>query len=188
MKIHVSTLCTLSLLFAHTAYTTVNVIGTEQQYQDAVMNNANPVVVVFSATWCPACQTVKGPFEELSNEAELASISFASVDVDTLPALAKENVAQGVPTFVLIDRGVKKNSFAGALPKDSLRATIKDTLLSGTQHDDMQQPESTALPAQPRSEPVGILSSITGFIAMIFCKIKAILSGILAKIAGIFGR
>lgn len=56
------------------------------------------VVVQFGAPWCGPCRTMKPRVDEIS--ASFPSMTFAYVDIDDSPLLAKEMGIMAVPTVI----------------------------------------------------------------------------------------
>jgi len=64
-------------------------ITSTQQFEQEVLNSANPVFVDFWATWCGPCQMVSPIVEELAKEYE-DKVNFVKVDVDQNKELASK--------------------------------------------------------------------------------------------------
>ena len=56
----------------------------------------------FWATWCGPCKVMNPIIEDLSNDPELSTITFVSVDVDDQPELAGQFRVNSIPTFLVI--------------------------------------------------------------------------------------
>lgn len=74
--------------------------------------NGLPLLVDFSATWCPPCQKLKPIFHELGEQYR-DRVNFVSIDTDDMPALAQRYDIQNIPCLIymtpegkILDRSV----------------------------------------------------------------------------------
>ena len=89
-----------------------------------VPTNGKPMIVDFSATWCPPCQKLKPIFAELEKEFE-GRINFLTVDTDENPTLAQSYGVQSIPMLVFINKdGQIQNTIVGFQNRDQLLAAI----------------------------------------------------------------
>ncbi|WP_302314743.1 co-chaperone YbbN, partial [uncultured Muribaculum sp.] len=62
-----------------------------------------PVVVDFSATWCPPCKQFKPIFHKLAKKYK-GKVNFIYVDIDKAPQLAEQYGVTSVPTILFVDK------------------------------------------------------------------------------------
>lgn len=74
----------------------------EQNFSNFVAEN-DTSLVMFGATWCRPCKTVKPAFNKLANQT--SGVRFAYCDVEEAPDRTISLGIQGVPTFVLFKNG-----------------------------------------------------------------------------------
>ena len=85
-----------------------------------------PVIMDFSATWCPPCQQFKPIFEEAKDRYSRQS-EFKSIDVDAEKELAQQFNITSIPAIVFIDaEGNEINRIIGFTDKDSFDKAIND--------------------------------------------------------------
>jgi thioredoxin 1 len=95
---------------------------------DALVLRAElPVLVDFTADWCPPCKMIKPVLAELS--AELAGrLVVAELDVDVNPRTAQAAGVLGMPTLNLYVGGQVVTQVVGARPKSALMRAIAEHL------------------------------------------------------------
>lgn len=85
-----------------------------------------PVIMDFSATWCPPCQQFKPIFEEAKDRYS-GQIEFKTIDVDAEKELAQQFNITSIPAIVFIDaEGNEINRIIGFTDKDSFDKAIND--------------------------------------------------------------
>ncbi|MDE6227573.1 MAG: thioredoxin family protein [Muribaculaceae bacterium] len=93
-----------------------------------ISENGLPMVVDFSATWCPPCQELKPIFEQLKDE-YIGSVDFVTVDVDSVPQLAQKYDIHNIPALVYISRdGKELYRTIGFIPGDSIKKVVSQYL------------------------------------------------------------
>jgi thioredoxin 1 len=94
---------------------------TEQNF-DSVVAEHDLLVVDFWAPWCAPCQTFNAIVDKLDEE--LVDISFAKINIDEQPELAKEFDVQSVPAVMILRTQTVVFAQSGLLPADALRELI----------------------------------------------------------------
>jgi thioredoxin 1 len=75
-------------------------------------------VFYFTADWCQPCKKVRPIVDELSRD--LFPNTFQIINVDLEMELCKKFEVSSVPTFVLIENGIKINRITGSQTKEKL--------------------------------------------------------------------
>ena len=89
--------------------------------------NNRPMIVDFSATWCPPCKQLKPIFKKLAEEFK-GRIDLVTVDVDENPELAQAYGVTNIPCLVFINKdGQVQNTLVGFQNRDQLLGTINTT-------------------------------------------------------------
>lgn len=89
--------------------------------------NSLPMLVDFSAEWCPPCRQLKPIFAELKEEYK-GKIDFVTINVDSMPELSKRYNIQNIPAIVFIaPDGQEVNRVIGFHDKDEMKAEITKT-------------------------------------------------------------
>lgn len=92
-----------------------------------IIQSEKPVLVDFHATWCGPCKMMSPILKEVKEELGDA-ITIIKVDVDKQPDLAQALSVQGVPTFVLFQRGNPLWRQSGAMSKAQLKKVVASYL------------------------------------------------------------
>ena len=105
----------------------VNEITSQQEFEQQVLNSANPVFVDFWAEWCGPCRIVGPVVEELSNEYG-DKINFVKVNVDENNELAQKYNVFSIPTLAIFKDGQVVSQKTGAASKESFKTMIDSSL------------------------------------------------------------
>ncbi len=101
----------------------VKEIASTQQFEQEVLNSANPVFVDFWAEWCGPCKAVSPTVEEVSKDYD-GKVDFVKVNVDQNNELASKYNVLSIPNLVIFQNGKVIAQTAGAASKDKIKAYI----------------------------------------------------------------
>jgi thioredoxin 1 len=99
---------------------------TDDSFQAEVLESEQPVLVDFTAAWCPPCRVMKPVLAELA--AERDDLRVVQIDVDEHQAAAARYEVLSMPTFVLFRGGAPVLRLVGARPKRRLVAELAEAL------------------------------------------------------------
>jgi thioredoxin 1 len=99
---------------------------TQNTFTAEVLESERPVLVDFTAAWCPPCRVMNPILEEMAADRE--DLKIVSVDTDTEQALAVEYGVLGMPTFMLFRDGAPIQSLVGARPRKRLELELQEAL------------------------------------------------------------
>ena len=105
----------------------VNEIKSSQQFEQEVLNSANPVFVDFWAEWCGPCRSVSPIVEELSSEYS-KKVNFVKVNVDQNGELTQKYNVFSIPTLAIFKNGEVVSQKVGAATKESFKTMIDSSL------------------------------------------------------------
>ncbi len=104
-----------------------NEIKNSQQFEQLVLNSANPVFVDFWAEWCGPCRSVSPVVEELSTEYD-GKVDFVKINVDENGELAQKYNVFSIPTLAIFKNGEVVSQKVGASTKESFKTMIDGAL------------------------------------------------------------
>lgn len=99
---------------------------TDDSFHQDVLESELPVLVDFTAAWCPPCRAMKPVLSELA--AERGDLRVAQLDVDEHQRAAAEYGVLSMPTFILFRGGQPVLRLVGARPKARLARELDEGL------------------------------------------------------------
>lgn len=97
--------------------------ATDASFDELLAIDERPVLVEFSAAWCPPCRAMPPILDALAR-AHADSIRVITVDEDDAPDLFVRERVTSMPTFKLFESGVARRTLVGAQPLRSLEAAL----------------------------------------------------------------
>ncbi|MEU6255138.1 thioredoxin domain-containing protein [Streptomyces sp. NPDC047043] len=100
---------------------------TDADFAAEVIRSELPVLVEFTADWCPPCRQM-GPVLHALAEEERDRLKVVQLDVDTNPETTNAYRVLSMPTFMVFRGGEPIKAMVGARPKRRLLEEIADVL------------------------------------------------------------
>ena len=100
------------------------IIITEQNFEQEVLQSDKPVLVDFWATWCGPCRMLAPTIELLAEEME-GIAKVGKVNVDEQPGLAARVGISSIPTLIVFEDGKVKNTSVGVIPKSMIEDMLR---------------------------------------------------------------
>ena len=91
----------------------------EDNFQSEVLNADRPVLVDFTAGWCPPCKMIDPIVKQLAQDWD-GKVKVVKLDADENPNLLKQFGVLGIPTLILFKGGQIKERVTGYQPKEKL--------------------------------------------------------------------
>ena len=99
---------------------------TDDAFAAEVLESERPVLVDFTASWCPPCRVMKPVLAELA--AERDDLRIVQLDVDEHQRTAADYGVLSMPTFILFRDGAEVRRLIGARPRRRLEAELAEVL------------------------------------------------------------
>jgi thioredoxin len=93
----------------------------EDTFKTEVLDSSEPVLVDFSAVWCPPCKMLDPIVQQLAGEWE-GKVKVVKIDSDENPNLVMQFGIMGIPTLLFFKAGEIKERITGYMPKEKLVA------------------------------------------------------------------
>ena len=100
------------------------IVITEQNFEEEVLQSEIPVLVDFWATWCGPCRMVAPLVAQIAEEQE-GVVKVGKIDVDEQPGLAARFGVMSIPTLMVFKDGEAVNTAVGARPKAMIEEMLK---------------------------------------------------------------
>jgi len=100
---------------------------TDADFGAEVLGADLPVLVEFTADWCPPCRQMGPVLTALAAE-EGERLKVVQLDVDTNPETTHAYKVLSMPTFMVFRAGEPVKSMVGARPKRRLLAELDEVL------------------------------------------------------------
>ncbi|MEU3521199.1 thioredoxin domain-containing protein [Streptomyces sp. NPDC006654] len=100
---------------------------TDADFAAEVIESEVPVLVEFTADWCPPCRQMGPVLTALAAE-EGERLKVVQLDVDTNPETTNAYRVLSMPTFMVFRGGEPVRSMVGARPKRRLVEELNDAL------------------------------------------------------------
>jgi thioredoxin 1 len=99
---------------------------TPERFATDVVESDLPVLVDFTAAWCPPCRVMDPILEQLA--ADRPDLRVVKVDVDQSLDVAAQYGVLSMPTFMLFVNGEPVTRLIGARPRTRLEAELDAVL------------------------------------------------------------
>jgi thioredoxin 1 len=100
---------------------------TDATFDALVLHADRPVLVDFTADWCPPCRMIKPVLREIAAE-QADRLIVAELDVDANPIAMRAAGVMGMPTLTLYVEGRPVTQVVGARPKAALMRVLEEHL------------------------------------------------------------
>ena len=99
---------------------------TDATFTAEVLESETPVLVDFTAAWCPPCRAMNPILDEIA--ADRDDLRIVKLDVDENQAVAAQYSVLSMPTFMLFRDGRPVSTLIGARPGKRLEAELDELL------------------------------------------------------------
>lgn len=102
----------------------MEIILTEENFEQEVLKSEIPVLVDFWATWCGPCMMLAPTVAEIAEE-QAGKVKVGKVNVDEQMGLAMQFGINSIPTVLVFRDGKITGTSIGFVPKEKLEAMLK---------------------------------------------------------------
>ncbi|WP_227397184.1 thioredoxin family protein [Jeotgalibacillus aurantiacus] len=95
-------------------------IKNTEQFKEAINSN-DPVIVKFTADWCPDCRRMDMFIDDIMDEYN--GYKWFNLNRDELPEIADEQEVMGIPSLLIFQNGEKKAHLHSANAKSPEQVT-----------------------------------------------------------------
>jgi thioredoxin 1 len=99
---------------------------TDENFSAQVLQSDRPVLVDFTAAWCPPCRVMSPILDEIATERD--DIKIVKLDVDDNQATAVRYGVLSMPTFIVFRDGEPVQKLIGARPRKRLESELEQAL------------------------------------------------------------
>lgn len=103
-----------------------DVVFTDKNFKDEVLQSKGLVMVDFFATWCGPCKMMAPIIDKLS-EAYKGKVKMGKLDVDENPETSGQYGIQSIPTIIFFKNGEMVEQLVGFQSEEALKKKL-DTL------------------------------------------------------------
>ncbi|HVO43147.1 MAG TPA: thioredoxin [Aggregatilineales bacterium] len=96
---------------------------TSSNFQEQVLRSEVPVLVDFTADWCPPCKMLE-PFIDAIAQKYQSVLNVGKLDTDAHPQIHDQFDVMGLPTLILFKNGLPVERIVGFAPRDRIEAQI----------------------------------------------------------------
>ncbi|MCX4742970.1 thioredoxin domain-containing protein [Streptomyces antibioticus] len=100
---------------------------TDADFETEVIGSELPVLVEFTADWCPPCRQMGPVLKALAAE-EGGRLKVVQLDVDANPATTNAYKVLSMPTFMVFRDGEPVKAMVGARPRRRLLEELSEVL------------------------------------------------------------
>ena len=102
-------------------------VTTDATFADDVLVSETPVLVEFTATWCPPCRMIAPVLAQIAAE-QTGRLRVVAIDVDENPLTTRIYGVMGMPTLALFIGGEVVTTIVGARPQAMILKALEPYL------------------------------------------------------------
>ena len=99
----------------------------DAEFKREVLESSEPVLVDFTATWCPPCRVIAPVIEALASEYK-GRMKMAKLNVDDHPLTPGQYGIRAMPTLLFFKDGKVVKQIVGAVPRAKLDEAVRQVL------------------------------------------------------------
>lgn len=95
----------------------------DDSFEEKVLDSEKPVLVDFTAEWCPPCKMIAPIIDEIADQ-YADKLAVVKLDTDYNPNTVQVYQVMGMPTVILFKDGQAIERITGYVPKERLLQKI----------------------------------------------------------------
>lgn len=95
----------------------------DQNFAAQVLNADQPVLVEFTADWCPPCKMIAPILHDIAKQYE-GKLRVGMLDSDANPGIIRRYGVMGLPTLILFVGGQPVERIIGYTPRERIEAKL----------------------------------------------------------------
>jgi thioredoxin 1 len=103
----------------------------EKNFDEVTLRSPVPVLLDFTAVWCPPCRTIAPHVAALAQQYG-DRVRVGKVDADGNAELAARYGVRGLPTLLMFSGGAVVGQLVGAVPRAKIEAMVEKSLGSAS--------------------------------------------------------
>lgn len=96
---------------------------TTENFPAEVLQSDLPVLVDFTADWCPPCKMI-APYVEQIASTHAGKLRVGQLDADNHPQIVQQYGVMGLPTLILFQHGKPVERIVGFVPRSKIEAAV----------------------------------------------------------------
>jgi thioredoxin 1 len=100
---------------------------TDATFTSEVLESEKPVLVDFTAAWCPPCRAMNPILDEIASSRD--DLRIVKLDVDDNQSVAATYGVLSMPTFMLFSGGAPVQTLVGSRPRKRLESELEQALV-----------------------------------------------------------
>lgn len=100
------------------------IILTDENFEQEVMQSDVPVLVDFWAPWCGPCQMMGPIIEKMAEEMDSSKVKIAKLNVDESQVTPGKYNVMSIPTFLVFKGGEVVDQAVGGMQKEQLEELV----------------------------------------------------------------
>jgi thioredoxin 1 len=97
--------------------------ATDHDFRTQVLESALPVLIEFTADWCPPCKMLAPIVHEIARKYE-GKLRVGMLDSDYNLQTVQQYSVMGLPTLILFVNGVPVERIVGYVPRERIEAKL----------------------------------------------------------------
>ncbi len=97
--------------------------ATEQNFGPQVLESNLPVLIEFTADWCPPCKMLAPIVHEIAHKYE-GKLRVGLLDSDDNQTIVQQYGVMGLPTLILFENGTPVEWIVGFVPRERIEAKV----------------------------------------------------------------